>query len=797
MAQNTHYSYWSPTQEGMLPDTTDLDFGAWYILDSGEIDETTYTEGDWLIYVCDKRGTLDERHYWRTSKGVVLFDKDGSSNLPDPGTYTKVRLDNKGNVIEGMYLDYDDMPQQLKDKVEKMSEEELERITKKVISEVFINNELNPVQFVWNDQTKTLGISLELEEKSIGINEYGQLFAKGGGGSGTPGEGSSSDDPCGGHAHQADDIIGLEDFIKEHIKASTVKDVVASSLEDVVDGDTIIINKNGQLSAIAAGTQKHHHTMSDITDLDPLKADTWASNQSVHKISDAVDLDNGAVLMSTLTIGEILVAFNQLFNEHKKLIDKAAHENLTIQPSDPNDIDCAKFEAKSKKVLECYNVQTQEIQKCLTDVVISTKDIIYNDFRQVCAVVDGVEDPEDKWLRAYNVDDDFFSKGVYGKYTVTYVGDAYPHTPIFQGFYSGFSFDYNPGELSEGHHSIYFLSKDTLNDRPDIKSDTIEFDVCTPVEPSIDMSSVEIKLPDFKQYVSGVRTHQGQEVLFNYKILGYNRIYAPVVASQLMIDYGDNIWEDLVPTEYHDGYISYSITKKVPDGFKGTMSVTVRPKGWRLAPLPKVELTSEYINSDSTGDIESKYRVHPDALPDGEHIITFADYLSTVPLTDEAYINECRIEDGIAKADKTDLSEIKIGPNLSSKPDKQWISLKFASPDIPNFYFDLLDKDGNVYETNKDGSLKGIDIYAAVSSIGSSKNWVDCNKAYPGYGSWDGSSMFNGQDLFRSDKVRHYVTFGRNSTLKSGDLYLVMGVTSSVDLKVLITSIEESLNERS
>ena len=71
---NTFYGVWTPTS-GALPDVEDFDFAAYYITESGSVpgNSTSFVKDNWLIYICEARGTLSERSYWRVTNGIVLF----------------------------------------------------------------------------------------------------------------------------------------------------------------------------------------------------------------------------------------------------------------------------------------------------------------------------------------------------------------------------------------------------------------------------------------------------------------------------------------------------------------------------------------------------------------------------------------------------------------------------------------------------------------------------------------------------------------------------------------------------
>ena len=177
---NTFYGVWTPTS-GALPDVKDLDFAAYYITESGSVpgNSTSFVKDNWLIYICEARGTLSERSYWRVTNGIVLFNPDSHKNVPDPGFYTKVRLDNAGNIVAATDIEYDDLPQEVLDKFEQITDENLNKLIANQLSSIFKNNTLNPIQLKYDEKTGKIGAELKVDEETISVNEFGQLCAIG------------------------------------------------------------------------------------------------------------------------------------------------------------------------------------------------------------------------------------------------------------------------------------------------------------------------------------------------------------------------------------------------------------------------------------------------------------------------------------------------------------------------------------------------------------------------------------------------------------------------------------------
>ena len=856
---NTFYGVWTPTS-GTLPDVKDLDFAAYYITESGSVpgNSTSFVKDNWLIYICEARGTLSERSYWRVTNGVVLFNPDSHKNVPDPGFYTKVRLDNAGNIVTATDIEYDDLPQEVFDKFEQITDENLNKLIANQLSSIFKNNTLNPIQLKYDAKTGKIGAELKVDEETIGVNELGQLCVIGGAeGSSvsvefdttelnelkqkvstlenevariTPIEGNGislsfkkggvvysididenslgfdangklcvnpdilsdylnegSGGQCANHEHTASQIEGLEDFIKEIINNTSIYNTLVKNISNLVDEETIIINEDGRLEAIATHVQKHQHTMEDITDLNPDIADTWASNQRLHKGNDNQDFNKGAILMSSLTIGEVLIAFNELLKEYKDDIDNFGNRVGTIEPIEPGLIDTATFADVSKK-MDAFDVVLKEDTKVNSGTtMIQTTDVIYLDGSIIHAFID---DAEVGSLKAYDDNDKTFTVGQYGNFNVTYVGDAYPKFKTFQGYYRGFSFTYLVNDLAEGKHTIYF-TQENVNSGVITKSDVIEFNTYQDFTPTCEFNIIEQPTPN--GFVSGVKVFKGEPKLSIQVVAKtFKKRFAPVltnVFSCLSKDY------ELELEDISGGLTVYkAITINIDDYF-GYIAFSAKISNWEDYEV--FEGQSSYINIDNS--TEEAYRVVQESgsmIPIDNGTDVFSVYDPAVQLTDK-YADEAQVKDHKAILAKTNYESLNIGPNYSSKASPQMITLRFECPKMNNFYFDLEDDEGNTFNKNKNGTLKDISIYAGIAPSNVVTRWVDCNNPYEGYGHWETGIIFKALDLFRCDSKRIYATFGKDGDADAGYLYIKLILSGkAVNLEKLVSSIKESLNER-
>lgn len=859
---NTFYGVWTPTS-GALPDVKDLDFAAYYITESGSVsgNSTLFVKDNWLIYICEARGTLSERSYWRVTNGIILFNTDSHKNVPDPGYYTKVRLDNAGNIVAASDIEYDDLPQEVFDKFEQITDENLNKLIANQLSSIFKNNTLNPIQLKYDAKTGKIGAELKVDEETIGVNELGQLCVIGGaeGGEGssvnvefdtteltelkekvsalenevariTPIEGNGinlsfkkggvvysididenslgfdangklcvnpdilseylnegSGGQCANHEHTANQIEGLEDFVKEIINNSSIYNTLIKNISNLVDEETIIINDDGRLEAIATHVQKHQHKMEDITDLNPDIADTWATNQRLHKGNDNQDFNKGAILMSSLTIGEVLIAFNELLKEYKEDIDNFGNRVGTIEPIEPGLIDTATFTDVSKK-MDAFDVVLKEDTKVNSGTtMIQTTDVIYLDGSIIHAFIDDVEVSS---LKAYDDDDKTFTVGQYGNFNVTYVGDAYPKFKTFQGYYKGFSFTYLIKDLTEGKHTIYF-TQENVNSGEITKSDVIEFNTYQDFIPTCEFNIIEQPTPN--NYVSGVKVFKGEPKLSVQVIAKtFKKRFAPVLTNMfncLGKDY------ELELEEISGGLMFYkAITINIDDYF-GYVAFSAAITDWK--EYETFEGQSDYINIDNS--TEEAYRVVQESgpmIPIDNGTDVFSVYDPAVQLVDK-YVDEAQVKDHKAILAKTNYESLNIGPNYSSKASPQMITLRFECPKMNNFYFDLEDDEGNAFNQNKDGTLKDISIYAGIAPSNVVTRWVDCNSPYEGYGHWETGIIFKALDLFRCDSKRIYATFGKDGDADAGYLYIKLILSGkAVNLEKLVSSIKESLNER-
>lgn len=864
---NTFYGVWTPLL-GVLPDVKDLDFAAYYITESGSLpgDTTTYTKDNWLIYICESRGTLSERSYWRVTNGVVLFNPDAHTNVPDAGFYTKFRLDNAGNIVAASDIEYEDLPKEVYDKFEQITDENLNKLIAEQLSTIFKNNSLNPIQLKFDSKTGKIGAELKLDEETIGVNELGQLccLSVPEGGSSTsaapvelsmfteeldvlkgrvadiedaivqikPIEGAGikvsvrkggsvisanidqdsiqinsegqlcvnpdilaeyinegSGGQCANHQHTAEQIEGLQQLVTQIINNSSITNVVKNNISNLVDETTIIVNKDGKLEAIATHVQKHQHKMDDITDLNQDIANVWATNQRLHAGNDNQDFNKGAILMSSLTIGEVLIAFNELLKEQAENIDLVSKRSGTIEPAEPGLINSVNFYDVSKKKRGLDTKTMEEVDVSWGDTIIETKDIIYYDGSIIHAFIDDVEVES---FKAFDDANKTFGIGSQGNFDITYFGEAYPKFKTFQGYYKGFSFKYTAKNLKEGVHTIYF-TQENVNSGLITKSDVITFNSIEKFVPTCGINILVEPKPNC--FVSGVQAFKGEPKL-KVQVVSKNFTsrFSPLYKNEFRTFLGTDEYLEL---ESISGNMSvYKATDYDIDDFYGEGALVAAIADWD-GKYSTFESKTTFINIDNS--TEEAYRVVQESgelVPIDNGTDTFSVYDPKDALLDK-YSNELQVKDHIAQLAKINYAAVKIGPDYSNKVAPQAITLRFPCTRINNFYFDLVDDEGQLFKENKDGTLQDIQIYAGIAPSTVVTRWVNCNTPYQGYGHWKDGIIFKALDLFRCEASRRYVTFGKDGYSDSGYLYIKLITNGKAfNLQKLIASIEESLNER-
>lgn len=129
-------------------------------------------------------------------------------------------------------------------------------------------------------------IGLKLDNFTLKINDLGELYVDI-----ENMNGSGEDNICGTHYHSSSQITDFDNAVISLIRDNITFEL--SDLENIIDGSSIIINKDGKLSAIIDGSiNKHTHTLSEITDFN----NDWTVEPVLKKLKPFLDLFGGQPL---------------------------------------------------------------------------------------------------------------------------------------------------------------------------------------------------------------------------------------------------------------------------------------------------------------------------------------------------------------------------------------------------------------------------------------------------------------------------------------------------------------------
>ena len=853
---SSNYGTWAPS-ELVLPNVEpDLDYKFFFVKEAGSIDglNIVFNEGDWLIYIKEN----GVGNWFKANGGVVSVSVPTAQNVPDPGFYTKVRLDNFARIIDAGYITEDDLPKHTHD-IDTIKGDWKTKIQKCVI-DLFANKTNGTVNFKFDPETETISADVNIDEETIVRNEWGEPEAtvEGGGGrssgsstsfngkikinqvedlsdkllaiddaikknfiitransglkkqldpdgggtilsvkfDGTSlvlnsdgelsvspsvllgGAVDGSDTACGAHTHTVSQITDFDEKVLELLSKNQTIDIT----QIPIDGQTIIINSDGHLACVAAGTRAHKHTMSDITDLNPEIADTWASNQKLQKDQDYT---KGQLNLTGQTIGYSVRVINEYLKDVDQRISDIESKIDVIEIPEPDGIEVAKFSVEYVGGLDVIDkdtfkkVRAGESAKIISDYFYPANE------GTITVFLDGIN------VFSLKMDD---TTTLYSSPSFKMLGirDSYYNIAMYRGKYNSMQIQYNAENIDEGYHTIKFEHLVNGNIHKSVETC---FQTYKETNPTIINSNSVI--PANNTHISGIPCYNGNgKISFMPKV---SNAYTEHFIYDKVFEYSKdngNTWETPEITAIANGFIYYSqIDIFVEKGNSG--SYTILERCYNV-------IGKEFNNKFTTPsllwnvtDVE-KYRVIHGRDFDGQEPESIgAQVLSDYDSNNEVPLYEMVIQNNIGSLNRVNYNKIN-GPDYSERnTDKHgfvWCNFKFEAPFMNNLHVDLTRGDGTPFVRNKNGTLEGVKIYVAQSSGDSSAIWVDGNSPYVGYGKADSISS-KGLDLFKSDNKTRYITFGQRPNIDPGYLYVKVGTTSDVDLGALVSSIKESINE--
>lgn len=841
-------SYWSPL-DLILPEIPQgTESAMFFVTDAGVISglNITFKQGDWLVYI--KKDGIDS---WFKADSISVFNNTSSSNQPDPGFYTKVRLDNAGNIIAAEYLNKDDLPKHTHSQDDISGD-----ITPKVqeiVSQMFQHHTDSSVYFEYDKKTKCITAEVNYDGKTISQNEDGELMSLGGGNGGTSdkftgtikidqvenlskqlstldaqikknfiivnndsaltaketpggtivkvkidgtsivmnsegelsvspewaGDGTGSSTICGTHTHSSSQITDFEQAVKDLISQNiniNVKDIP-------IDNQTIIINNNGELSAVAAGTQAHKHVMDDITDLNQDIANVWGSDQPLQG-----DFSEGRWNFTTRTIGYAIDTFNKEFKVVQEQIDNIQtiiDNTVAPEPNKINDIDLTVELVSPYKV---YDILDK------VDTLAAERAIVRSDFiwphnkGTLKAFVDGVE------YASFDLHDET-KVGNYGTWQITEMQDSYKGVPMYANIYTSLKFALNVHSLEEGKHSVYFTHTydgDTYTS----KNCTVE----TYEKSEYKLSLEYLNAPTNNRWVSGIRCYSG-EMKTTFKPL-IEKAYTTRYVAKNIFSYRTSInstLKEVEPVMYtnNNAYFEEQ-TIEYPEGLY--TSISINSYAYNIDTTIGGSAQNHTPNiSYNTTDIEQYRVVYAKEYDSQEPSFVTAFQLLAYNPEEAVPKNEFVLRDNKAYFTRTDYSNMggaDYTRHYSDVNGYYWITFRFPTGFVNNCYADILRASGAAFDKNKDGTLKDVKLYAAQDLGTVPSMWVNINKPYIGYGKIEAAELdYAGLDLFKSTDTRRYATWGQRPNINAEYIYFRIGTKSDADCGTLVKTLQESLDE--
>lgn len=890
---NSIISTWSPL-EVVLPDVEGLDYAAFFVTDAGSIDGLSidFEKGDWLVYI--KKDGIGN---WYKTNGLVTFNTSSSANNPDPGFYTKVQLDNNGNIIAGDYLAEDDLPSHAHVFNDITDKDNIKKYIQDTVGEMFNGRDTSTISFEYDDKTGTITGEVNYDGSTIGQDAYGALATIGGGSGGSSGsisikdvedltskikeledkisrntiitnlgsglesnvstggtelnisvDGSSiqinsygqlevnpdfvvnnngeieSNQPCGNAHIDVDKVDGLEDKVEEILKQNgCVPDV-----NDIpIDGTSIIVNKQGQLSAVSTAIAHHTHSIKDITDLDFNKL-KWASDQSIQGDNN-IDFSKGRVNLADQTVGGSISILNKELEKINNNLKEVETRAGKLEPPTPPYIDYTTIYIEKYKEKETLiNILSGESEEAGTDVIIRT-DAIYPwnrgsiEFR----IFGEGYDKEGTIIGSIDLSNEIEKgkKSTDGTITVIDKMNFYKGTAIFANSEAdSIKLEYNWSTTCErekikpGKYTIRALQKLPENTAFYLSKNTIEVNIYNTTDAVIipTIKDEDTVFPNAN--VSGIKVYQGERVIRG-KVLVKNA-YSGIFSKPNALSWHDipsNMDMTLSPTSYYEGSASYDIVIPIDNPKYSDANILLKYKNLSnekdstaVIKVPKFEYDSTNLNIEKyrcvNADENSGYEGRPSIT--GKQI--FYDPSKRLPA--DALV----IRNNIATT-TNDKNYYPLGPNYNDNIDvdgKRWITFMFPSEYRNNIYMDIVKEDGTSFDVQKNGTLKDVEIYVGQGMYEKASNesvpelWIDGNKPYVGYGAasvTDPIASYPGLDLFRSSNFRRWVTFGQNPYMEGGMVFVRIGIggysgntdnphANSLNCEILVNSILESLN---
>lgn len=799
---------WNPSI-GAFPVITDDTTACYYLVSgAGHVDGYTFNQGDWLIYVEEPISPTETHGRWYHSEGGIVQvaplqqSPTPSYSFGEPGTYTKLTVNNAGVVTRGDFLNKDDIPTHSQDAATITN---FTPTARSAVGPMFVNTARSKaVQFEFDSTTRTVSADVRVDGVSIVKDEFGQLkvadsIAHASGGIDIDGDTLF---PPEAHTHTSNDISDLKQAVRQALShsvdgqggffANTARsnavtfnyDVATATVSaDVkVDNSTIVKNKYGQLVAIAADLRPHTHSIEEIAgiDIETIRSFRPASLQTLelpsdgtytdglynlegYQINDAFDVVNISLLTLTNNLTQLNVDIAAI-----KPVPPPSLADINLEPWDGYTLYTA-AKAGSGEIIP--NALFDKSPR--TNV---TPRFAGSSAGTLTAIIDGQEN-----AAAAVLDEE---------------SDYYEGEPAYQGWYTSIrAHIYTHSNLTAGIHTLQL--KYVENGKTTL-SKVLEYHIAeakSTAKVRVDSTNVMFSsLPEMTGYVSGVPTIQSRDFEIGSLRIdnAVGTFYNPSNILQL---YGDTsgidnenseIWAspDNIPSI--NGYVEI---RGIPFSIKNIYAhpVAFQTRCYdifgnagieqRISTGRRFDPTSEALRVQS-GDAS---KLHPTECgqPWDSSKSLVAEYSSELQVINSTIRWPEEDYSWYGGPDYTAATGAFIEGTTIGTPQYRWFTNTYTIKDLTAF--DLhLQRIGSPWPLTVNRTIRDIFIFAQV--VGQT-GWVDLNKPFVGYGgvinTGDGAL-----DVSKTTESIRRCTFGSGTGPFTGTLLIRIGFSKETNYRI-------------
>lgn len=818
---------YDPNIEDGLPVLDEnLNQSAWLVKEDVVLDGKLYKKDSWIVAIRKE----NEVYYANLHNTLVNFSDKTDSYITEPGWYTKVRVNNIGEIVDASNIDSEDLPQHTH------SVENIDNLKSKVIEIVkrLFNSDENEsaINFTYDEEAEAFFADVKIDEETIHKNMYGQLYSEGaeynGGASSVDEETVRrlQQDILNVLNQQTHNVFSEEGFTTEAVGDNTYRVTLK------VDEDLITYNQNRELtlnptfieslrnSALDenyGNTCNQEVTLEDLQGIEGIQE--WLQNQVSSLLQfNIVDYIDETTIQVNRTTGKIeAVTTNVKTHKHEIEDVKGLQDwliwaaNQSLNKNTENDFSEGYFDlttsnlgtaiALINNLLKEYKDKIQFLEHSVgkavpnepspnpgvLNIVEATKVECIN--VNTLKEVECLKDVKIKLNKVYPMEgnlqfyiDDVLFEDVqlnilqendFITPTLQYKGleDYFGEVDVYKGFYYSGVFELNI-KLEEGPHTIKTVR--TYNGQQ-YYSNIINFNYFSPLSKNI---TLDVTQPIKDKKISGVECSSNNKASCVFTVHNaYSNCYIPKDFKYVV---KGAIGDTLINFDKNCGFVNnnlvidnLNISLPTEDVCNYSFNATYSDK-YTLQISNTTPLYTYYPYSE----LEENYRLNYEVYGENNEEINYTNF--------DAFNSNNYLEN---------TSEIQIvgdfAQNLNytwnnTKENCKWVSLKIPcnAKNLAHFTFEAINKKGEAVNLNK--------VYIALVKEDKIVGTLDGSKEY----------NFKNQTFYELTPSRIYLTdtikcftLGKNTTLKDIE-YVILKIGlqqgNNLNLKHLIETFNKA-----